>query len=171
MWPSTVHLRKDTFPRTRLKYVKVLCKSCSLSQRPFYNVLKICVTCFSSTSCLSFPTPTDKKSCFKKSENIVCVEDKRQLPFVQTQTKDNFLSSRLRWKTASFRQDSDERQLPFVQTLTASFRLDFNKIQHSTFCPEEKTQNQLTPKQQLKIPFVRIWVFSKGTRSSYIASP
>ena len=42
--------------------------------------------------------------------------DERQLPFVQAQTKDNFLSSRLRRKTASFCQDLDVRQLPFVQT-------------------------------------------------------
>ena len=47
--------------------------------------------------------------------------------------KDNFSSSRLRQKTASFRQDSDERQLPFVQIQTKDSFLFFRLRLNTTF--------------------------------------
>ena len=73
--------------------------------------------------------------------------DKRQLSFVQTQTKDNFFSSRLRRKTAAFCQDSDKRQLPFIKTQTKdSFLTSRLRRKTSSFCSD-------TDERQL--PFVK----------------
>ena len=69
----------------------------------------------------SFRPDSDKRQHYfvqTKDNSFRPYSDKRQLPFVHAQTKDNFLSSRLRQKTASLRPYSDKRQLPFVHTQT-----------------------------------------------------
>ena len=58
---------------------------------------------------------------------------RKTTPFVHTQTKDSFPSSILREKTTSFRPDSDESQLPFFQTQTKDSFLSFRLRQNTTF--------------------------------------
>ena len=64
--------------------------------------------------------------------------------------KDNFSSSRLRQKTASFRQDSDERQLPFVQIQTKDSFLFFRLRLNTTFFPLDPDKELLLLLQSKK---------------------
>ena len=80
--------------------------------------------------------------------------NERQLPFIQTQMKDSFLSSRLRRKTISFRPDSDERQLPFIKTQTKdNFFSSRLRRKTASFCQDSDVRQLLFVQTQTKHSF------------------